>query len=373
MRERGHRVRVVSSFPHYPSGRFEQRVAPYREDVDGVTVVRLPVLIGDRSSRGRILEELTYAVCAAASSPFLASSDVAVAVSPSFLGLWAVGARSRLRRLPWVLWLQDILPDAAATTGLLSHPTLLALARRYEAWAYRASSRIVVISETFAENLATKGADAAKITTIYNPATRSFRSSPRRTAARRRVLTVGNIGLSQGLAEHVRAIEDSGLDAKLVITGTGALEEELRRSIRSDRVQVLGLVDEAALEREFEQASLALVTQQRDVVEFNVPSRLMNYMAEALPVVASVRADSEVARIVSGSGAGWVTSLETVGEVLTAALGDPAELERRSLAALEHARREFDVRVAAERFEELLQEVVAPVTGRRRGPPARAP
>ena len=43
--------------------------------------------------------------------------DVAVAVSPSFLGLFPVLASARLRRFPWILWLEDILPDAAAATG----------------------------------------------------------------------------------------------------------------------------------------------------------------------------------------------------------------------------------------------------------------
>jgi colanic acid biosynthesis glycosyl transferase WcaI len=307
------------------------------------------------------MEEVTYALSAAAYSPFLASSDVAVAVSPSFLGAWAVATRARLRRLPWVLWLQDIIPDAAATTGLVAQPTLLALARRYERWLYSAASRIVAISETFTENLAAKGVDRKKVATIYNPATRPLRHSPRRASRPHRILSAGNIGLSQGLLEHVHAIEKSELDATLVIVGTGALEKELRRSVHSDRVQVMGLVDDATLARELEHATLALVTQKPGVIEFNVPSRLMNYMAEALPIVASVRPDSEIARIVSVSGGGWVVDCrrpERLLDTLRNALSDTAELARRGRSAATFASREFAVDRLAQRFDDVLWELV---------------
>ncbi len=79
---------------------------------------------------------------------------------------------ARLRRTPWVLWLQDILPDGAAVTGILDEGTVLRLARRLERTAYNSAARIVVVSDSFAENLRAKGVPDAKITRIYNPATR---------------------------------------------------------------------------------------------------------------------------------------------------------------------------------------------------------
>src|SRR5436190_14956478 len=119
MRERGHEVEVVAAHPHYPGPQWGQRVLPYRERRNGIPVTRLPLLIGHASTRRRIAEELTYAGSAAGAMAVLGRPDAAVVVSPAFLALGPMIVRARLRRHPWVLWLQDIFPDAATTTGLM--------------------------------------------------------------------------------------------------------------------------------------------------------------------------------------------------------------------------------------------------------------
>ena len=65
---RGHQVDVISAFPHYPSTLFRQRARPYRETIDGITVTRLPLVIGHATPAQRMLEETTYALSAAVAS-----------------------------------------------------------------------------------------------------------------------------------------------------------------------------------------------------------------------------------------------------------------------------------------------------------------
>ena len=99
-------------------------------------------------------------------------------------------------------------------------------------------------------------------------------------------------------------------------------------------------------------AAVGLVTQAYDAIDFNVPSKLMNLMGYGIPVVAAVRPDSEVARLVERTGAGWVTTnpeecAATLAEVLT----DDDERARRGAAGLAFAQREFTPGRVAERFE----------------------
>jgi hypothetical protein len=122
-------------------------------------------------------------VSAAAASILVRRAEAEVIVSPSFLSLAAASARRRLRRVPWVLWLQDVLPDAAATTGLMREGPLLAPARRLERVAYSSASTIVVISETFRENLLAKELPAGRLELVYNPATRGLPNRHRRRMA----------------------------------------------------------------------------------------------------------------------------------------------------------------------------------------------
>ena len=107
-----------------------------------------------------------------------------MAVSPSFLGLFPVLASARLRRFPWILWLEDILPDAAATTGLMREGLALRTAEHLERFVYRSADRIVVISNAFRENLLAKGVPPWKVAHIYNPYTRGL--GERRGAKRQR-------------------------------------------------------------------------------------------------------------------------------------------------------------------------------------------
>jgi colanic acid biosynthesis glycosyl transferase WcaI len=360
MRRRRHDLSVITGFPHYPPI-FRQRWRPYRERRNGVPVLRLPLLIGHKTTIRRVLEEVSYAASAAVAATAGARPDVAVVVSPSFLALQPVLRLMRARRVPTVLWLQDILPEAAATTGLLHNWRFLRTARWLERTAYQSADRIVVISQTFRRNLIEKDVTPSKMAVIYNPATRGF-CVGRQLRGEARILAMGNIGYSQGLDRFVRALEDSDVAARLVVTGTGEREADVRAEIRSDKIEFLGLVDDQRLDEELERATLGLVTQRPDVLEFNIPSKLMTMMARALPIFAFVRSGSEVEQIVRSSRGGWVVdcaSPNKVSPVLRDALADSAELSRRGSAAVVFARREFAVDRTAQRFEELLSELIA--------------
>jgi colanic acid biosynthesis glycosyl transferase WcaI len=359
MRARGHEVRVVTGFPHYPPI-WRQKWLPYRERRNGVPVLRLPLLIGHASTVRRVLEEATYAASASVAACATRRPDVAVIVSPSFLALQSTLRVLRLRRVPTILWLQDILPDAAVTTGLLENAPALRAARWLETTAYRAVNRIVVISETFRRNLVRKGVFPAKITVIYNPATRGF-SDSQRAGQEARILVMGNMGYSQGLDRFVRAFEASDLSARLVIMGTGEGANGVRAEIRSSRVEFLGLVDEERVETELAEATLGLVTQRPDVAEFNLPSKLMTMMARGLPIFAFVRSGSEVEQLIQTSNGGWVVdsaSPERAADALSEIFADRAELARRGAAASAFAAREFAPWRIAQRFEEVLFELV---------------
>ena len=368
MAERGHELEVVAAHPHYPEPRWGTRLRPYRETRGGVPVVRLPIWTGRNTPRERIRQELSFTAAQMAALPALGRPDVLVVVSPCFPALVPAMLNARARRVPWVLWLQDLLPDGAAATGEINAGPLLQGARWLERVAYRSAAHIIVISETFRENLLRKEVPASRITRIYNWATRGVDDAPRARGGGSppRLLCMGNIGRSQGLAEVVRAFEaeprlaDRG--ARLVLAGTGVAAEEVSAAIMTDRVEMTGLLFHEQLEEELRAATLGVVTQRYEGVEFNVPSKLMNYLAAGLPVLASVRADSEVARIIEATGAGWVTDAAEPAQFARKAaevLDHSEELARRAAAGLAFARRNLTPASAAEQSERILAAVAA--------------
>jgi colanic acid biosynthesis glycosyl transferase WcaI len=368
LHELGHDVRVVAAHPHYPQAVWGRRLRPYRERRAGIDVLRLPLWVGRGSGKERIRQELSFMASLSATAPLLPTPDVIVAVTPSFPGLLPAMISSRLRNVPLVIWLQDILPDGAVTTGLVEPGLVLKLARSFERSAYRAADRIAVISDAFERNLRSKGVEEEKIVRIYNPSPVPIRPyEPRRPPlGRKRLLVMGNIGHSQDLAGVVIALRSSGAlakaDAELRIAGHGVAADAVADAADGDRIKMVGLLDHEALERELSDATIGLVTQRADVAEFNLPSKVMNYMAHGVPVLAVVRRDSETARIIEASGGGWVVDVarsdELLSAMLPAILSDSKELARRGKLAHATAVREFAPDRIAAQYERVLKDIV---------------
>jgi colanic acid biosynthesis glycosyl transferase WcaI len=361
LRDRGHHVEVVAAHPHYPEPRWGTRLVPYREVRDGIDVLRLPLWIGRGSAAARYRQELTFMAAQSVATPFLRRPDVLVSASPSFPALLPAVANVRARGIPWVLWLHDLLPDGATATGLVDEGgTVVKLARRLESAAYRAADRIVVLSRAFTENLVAKGVPANKIELIYDPATRVPQRSatPGARNGTLRILSMGNIGHSQGLTALVQAFEaQPEVRAELVVTGTGVAADEARSKVVSERVRMLGLVEDDRLEAELEAADIAFVSQRHEGSEFNIPSKLMNFMAYGLPILAAVNPSGEVARIVTESGAGWVvdsSEADAFPREVARLTGADEEVRQRAAAARRYAENHFTQAGFAERFERVL-------------------
>jgi colanic acid biosynthesis glycosyl transferase WcaI len=368
LRDRGHHVEVVAAHPHYPEPVWGSKRLPYRETRNGISVLRLPLWIGRETALERYRQEFSFTSAQFAALPVLRRPDILVSASPSFPALLPAIINARLRRIPWILWLHDILPDGAASSGLVDEGSMVIRAsRRLESAAYRQADRIVVLSKAFTENLVRKNVPEDKIQLIYDPATRvpQFEPSFDVSAEPARLLSMGNIGYSQGLTPLVAAFERSealvDTPVQFVITGNGMAAEDTRAEIGSDRVEMLGVVDDERLEEELQAATIAFVSQRHEGAEFNIPSKIMNFMAYGLPILAAVNPSGEVARIVEGADAGWVVDSsdpDSFPRKLAEILRAPAEITARGRAAYQYAQRHFTQTGFAERFDETLTEVV---------------
>lgn len=366
MKARGHDVEVIAAHPHYPTPQWGHAWTPYRERRGGIPVLRLPLWIGRHSSFARIREEISYALAASLAPIGRRRPDVAVVVSPSLISLAPTIVHGAARGVPWVLWLQDIVTLGASTTGLVNSRALLASARALERRAYRSADRIVVISDSFRNTLIDDGVPAEKVARIYNPATQPVEALPADVGTSEdgvRVLCMGNIGYSQNLPSLVRAFEQSGevpAGARLIITGAGELEPEVRAQVRSEKVQMKGLLP--SIDGELSRASIGLVPQRPDIAEFNLPSKLMNFMARGVPVLASVNPDSETASLVRRSGGGWLADAgnpHAFPEAVARIARDPKDRAERARNARAFAAEHFATDVVAERFERVLEETVS--------------
>ena len=366
LHDRGHKVEVVAAHPHYPEPKWGRRLLPYRETRGGIPVLRLPLWIGRATTMERYRQELTFTAAQFAALPALGRPDVIISASPSFPALLPALTYTGIRQIPWLVWLHDILPDGATATGLVESGLIIDVSRRLENAAYRRADHIVVLSREFITNLTQKGVPKAKIELIYDPATRIPEARTKQAeASPLRLLAMGNIGLSQGLASIVDAFENSDAaksgKAELVITGDGVAAPQVRDKVRTDSVSMLGMVGDQRLEEELQAASIGLVTQAYEGSEFNIPSKLMNFMAYGLPVLAAVNPAGEVARLVEDSGAGWVidsSDPDSLGRLVSSLCVSHDALLERGAASRRFADARFTQKGFAQHFEEALVRTV---------------
>jgi colanic acid biosynthesis glycosyl transferase WcaI len=371
---RGWDVDVVANHPHYPDPRWGTRRWPYRQRRGNVKLLRLPLLVGRETGKQRMLQELSIVSSYLMATPILGppllrKPDVLLVVSPPFPALMAAVINGRLRGVPWVYWMHDLLPDGAVTTGLVDEDSAVMRASRWlERTAYAECDSVAVLSQAFADSVLAKGVPPEKVDLIYDPATRPFPDlDPDELGSERRevrILSMGNIGLTQGLTPLVAAWERSEEIArrgyKLVVTGNGIAADEARAEVRSNRVEFLGLVSDAELENELRSATLALVSQSYTGAEFNLPSKLMNFMAYGLPIVAAVHPEGETARLVENAGAGWVADSsdpDLFPRTVISALDDAEDLRRKARAARSYAEENFSRDAFAGSFDRLLRRV----------------
>jgi colanic acid biosynthesis glycosyl transferase WcaI len=378
---RGWEVDVVANHPHYPDPRWGTRRWPYRERRGEVRLLRLPLLVGRETAKQRLFQEISIVSSYLAATPILGppllrKPDVLLVVSPPFPALLAAVINGRLRGLPWVYWMHDLLPDGAVSTGLVDEDSAIMRGSRWlERTAYAECESVAVLSQAFADSVLAKGVAPEKVDLIYDPATRPFPdlSSDELGSAKGdevRILSMGNIGLTQGLTPLVAAWERSPEIAKrgvkLVITGNGVAADQARAEIGSDRVEFRGLVSDEQLERELRSATLALVSQSYTGAEFNLPSKLMNFMAYGLPIVAAVHPDGETARLVQKAEAGWVADSsdpDRFPRTVISALDDAEDLRRKATSARSYAEENFSREAFTGSFDRLLRRVASNGSG----------
>src|SRR5262249_2920657 len=112
----------------------------------------------------------------------------------------------------------------------------------------------------------------------------------------------GNMGVKQGLSIVIDAAEQSREDGRVTyrLVGDGAARgdlEERGRSLKLRNVEFLPLQPRDRFLHLLSMSDVCLVTQQQNVADIAFPSKVITLLAAARPLIASVAARSEVARV----------------------------------------------------------------------------
>ncbi|MHC5767470.1 MAG: glycosyltransferase family 4 protein [Nostoc sp.] len=379
--KRGHEVRVVTAMPNYPERQIYQE---YRgkwyvnEYKNGVQIQRSYVWIRPQPNLlDRVLLDASFVVTSFLPALIGWRPDVILSTSPSLPSCVPVALLGWLRACPVILNLQDILPEAAVHVGLLKNKLLIQLFTLLEKFAYRSASKISVIADGFVENLRAKGVEAHKIVQIPNWVDVNFirplpkENNPFRAAHNLNgkfvVLYSGNIALTQGLESVVKAasVLRHIPDIIFVIVGEAKGLQRLQQeclNCGADNVLLLPFQPRKDLPQMLAAADVGLVVQKKNVVSFNMPSKIQVLLASGGALVASVPDNGTAARAIRQSGGGVIVPPEDPQALAMAILDlyqNPEKVKTLGYKSRQYAVEQYAFEQALNQYESLCYSLTA--------------
>jgi len=380
--QRGHDVEVVCEVPNHPQGvvheGFRGRAVIRREE-DGFRIRHVWVATSEsKTTRTRLAFYASYAAAASVVAAALPRPDVILASSPPLPVAAAAALVAKRHRVPWVMDVRDLWPEAAVALGELSNARLLALAERLERWLYEDATAVVTVTEPFRGLIAEKTSDPEKISLIPNGTTRLWIDGAKLEPDRRSLelpesqflwTYAGNVGPAQGLEAAVDAAAALGDEFRLLVLGDGPALGRLRERAQAaapDRVVFRGQVAPEEAVRHLRASDALLVPLSgHPILRTFVPSKLFDFCAVGRPVI--VAAAGEPARLSEAAGAAIPVAPDDADQ-LAAALrrlrGDPELRDRLGAAG-----RAFG---ASNRRERGIDRLEAVLQATRRPPPPAA-
>lgn len=315
VRDHGCRVSVVTGPPLLPTAATTRPgwglVA--REVYRGVEIHRVRGTRFDKKRfAGRAANYMSYFASACWAGLRLERPDVVIALTdPPIVGLaaWLAGKRFRA---PLVMSYKDLFPEVTVLLKDFHSDRINNALQRVNKFLCRKSARVVALGETMKKRLIEdKGAAPDRTVIIPDWAdTTAIAPGPKRNAFALAhgladkfvVMHSGNIGLSQQLESLVdaAALLRDVPNLQVVFVGEGVNKAPLQARAAAaglTNVTFLPFTPKERLGESFASADVFVVSLQRGLAGYIVPSKLYGILAAGRPYVAAVEDDCEVAAI----------------------------------------------------------------------------
>ena len=369
---RGHRVTFVTPAPSYPKGevfsgfRNGLRTTQFHSDI---RVVRVWSYISPKKDFwSRIMNYGTFSAMAFLGGIGRWRPDVIFSYSPPLpLGIsaWLL---SLWWRVPWVLRVEDLYPDAAIAAGILKNRRAIRLLTWLESFLYRRANHISLISEGFRTNLLAKGQPPAKlsVTPVWvDP--EEIRPMSKENGFRRLhgltdkfvVLYAGNMGITASLDELIEAadlLRDYD-NIVFLLVGEGVRKNSLTQEATKRGLHNMRFLDyqpRAVLPEMLAAADVGLVTLNPASSPYSLPSKTFAVMASGRPVLVVAPLGSEISGLVRVARCGTCVepdSARDLADVILSMGTDPTTSAEMGLRGRRYLESEFSLQVCVDLLE----------------------
>ncbi len=315
-------VTVLTGHPNYPNGDFFENYHGWKfqkEVFDNkIEVYRVPMFPRKSGAAWHlILNYISFIISSSIFGPFLLRKKkfdliFIFATSPVFQAVPGIVLKF-IKKIPLIIWLQDLWPDVLKATGFVENRNLLALIGYFVSWIYRRSDLILVQSKAFMESVIEKCPTA---NLKYHPNS-SIEMNNKSSSLKLDIsdkfslMFAGNFGKAQSLDTILEAAEVLKNDEEIVfvLVGTGTELTKIKQKIEEKNLNILlpGQFSFEEMPGIYQQASALIISLGDDpIVSKTIPSKLQTYMAVGKPIVAAMK--GEGARLIVEAKAGYVSN-----------------------------------------------------------------
>lgn len=327
----GHKVTVLTCVPNFPKGQVYDgyRNKVWQEEIiDGIKVIRVwSYIAANAGFSKRILDYLSYMITSFLASFFIRKVDIVVGTSPQFFTAVSALLVSVFKRKPYVLEIRDLWPESIKVVGVMKQSTLLNLLEKLELFLYRHADRIVVVTNSFKDNLVKRGIDVKKISVVTNGVDLS-NFKPQNKDARlidhhgfEEKFVVGYIG-THGLAHALetilfaaKIIQDRGFSNNIhfLLLGDGANKSKLEKlavDLRLQNITFLASVPKSEVIKYWSIIDITVICLKKsELFRSVIPSKMFESMSMGIPILHAVKGES--AEIVAKYGVGVIVEPES--------------------------------------------------------------
>jgi glycosyltransferase involved in cell wall biosynthesis len=327
----GHEVTIFSAQPSYNDA-YDGKKLPYREEVDGMTVIRTPLLKESKKNPFvRSINVLIFCACLFVHAVFRgrAYDLMTVTTFPPTVMAFVARKIGIFRKTKYVYHCMDLYPEVAEAGKIIKGGWLKSIAKRIDKRNCDCAKAVVVLSSDMEQTVRERGVHGSNLHQINNFIIDSIDESIevpddfRKTNDKLRILFAGNIGRFQNLESIVEAIHLLADNAavELHFIGAGVMVEplkELSGDLLDESIFFHPYMPISTVMRVIETFDLGIVSLSPGVIKSAYPSKTMTYLESGCRLLTIVEGDSELAKFVISNDLGVVCKDASASSVVEA-------------------------------------------------------
>jgi len=303
-------ITVLTCFPNFPHGKvykgYKNKVYQ-KENIDGIEVIRVwSYITANKGFIKRILDYISFAMMAFLVGLFQ-KYDVIIATSPQFFTTWSGWGLSKIKRKPWIFELRDLWPESIKTVGAIKQSSIINILEKIELKLYKDSAKVISVTNSFKENLISRGIDGNKIEVVTNGSNISlfFEREKNKELLKKLNLEnkfivgyIGTHGLAHSLdfiVKSISKINDNNIH--FLFIGDGAMKEKIINLAKELKLTNITFLEPVSKDEVPEYLSICDVSlaplKKSDTFKTVIPSKIFEAAAMKKPTLLGVEGEAK--------------------------------------------------------------------------------